>query len=164
MSDIEGDCSSCTSQGPLATSSTVKRLTDFMIIRLACTRIPDMHIPCIWHWSPSNSLSIHLQWQTRFDSHCCSCASCQVICLEAQQLLVHASISPTSNSFTALLRSLLQSQHQLRGMLPGMLYQVLEALHLCEPADAALLRETQIVIYDVIIMSALQARTCFVRP
>ena len=47
MSDIEGDCSSCTSQGPLATSSTVKRLTDFMIIRLACTY--SVYLTCIFH-------------------------------------------------------------------------------------------------------------------
>ena len=40
-------------------------------------------------------------------------------------------------------------------MLPGVLCEILKALHLCQPADAALLRESQIVINNVIIVSTL---------
>lgn len=51
----------------------------------------------------------------------------------------HASIPPATRVSCALIGSLLQGQHELWGMLLGVLYQVLKALHLCEPADAALL-------------------------
>ena len=49
------------------------------------------------------------------------------------------SIPPANRVPTVLFGSLLQSQHELWGMLLGVRYQVLKALHLCEPADAALL-------------------------
>ena len=42
----------------------------------------------------------------------------------------HPSIPPPSKALAALFGSLLQSQHELRGVLPGVLYQILKALHL----------------------------------
>lgn len=48
--------------------------------------------------------------------------------------------------------SLLQGQQQLWGVLLGVGHQVLKALHLRQPADAAVLGESQVVIHNDLIL------------
>lgn len=63
-----------------------------------------------------------------------------------------SSVSPASNLLAALAGGLLQGQQELPRVLLGMRNQVLKALHLRQPADAALLGEGQVVINDIIII------------
>ena len=54
-------------------------------------------------------------------------------------LVPHTLVPPSGNLLATLAGSLLQSQQELRGVLLGVLNEVLKALHLGQSADAALL-------------------------
>ena len=77
-------------------------------------------------------------------------------CMQASDLPASVSIIAFTSGF-----GLLQSQQELWRVLLGVSNQILKALHLRQPADAALLREAQVVINDVIFIIPLSATSAF---
>lgn len=88
-----------------------------------------------------------------------SCAPYHSVQLANAMLQTH-----TGTTLCALLlSSLLQSQEELRGVLLCMGNQVLIALHLSKPADAAIFGKAKVVIYEVPIRLTLHQHELKIR-